>query len=168
MLAAEVLIFCLASIGVHHSELQILWEDARWVHSGTRSICEVSLQIDYNESEIVIGRTTIFRFEAFLQNFVGCLGQSISRLTKLMNSFDDKFLSVTSEKSIWRQNQKVVVICKFLSHNFRFWDDQRFVLSVPKGSCYCKLALNFASQNSSIRPQDSVFLIGSWRRVIWT
>ena len=136
------------------------------MHSEARCIIEVALEVNYYESEIIVGRTTILWLETFLQNFVGCLRQSVSRLTKLIDSFDHELLGVTSEEPIRRQNEKIIVAGDFLPHDLRFRDYQSLVFSVPKSSGHCELTLNFSSQYRAVRPQNSFFFVGSRWRVV--
>ena len=145
----------------------MLREHAWWVHPGARGISEIRLKVDYDKGEIVVGRTAVFRLETFFQNFVSCLWQSVSRLTKLMDSLDHELLGVTSEEPVWWQNEEVIVESKLLPHNFRLRDNERLVLSVAKSSSYCELTLNFATENSAVRSQNSLFFVRSWRWVIW-
>jgi hypothetical protein len=61
---------------------------------------EVGLHVDNYEGKVVVGRSSVLWFETFIKNFLSGLGQSISRLTKLIDSRHNKVLGVTSEKSI--------------------------------------------------------------------
>ena len=70
------------------------------MHSEARGIIEVGLEVHYYKSEIIVRWATILWLKTLLQNFVGCLRQSVSRLTKLMNSLDYELLGVTSEEPI--------------------------------------------------------------------
>ena len=126
-----------------------------------RSIIEVALEIYYDEGKIIVGWATIFWLETFLQNFIGCLRQSVSRLAKLVNSLDHELLGVASEEPIRGQNEEVVVHGDFLPHNFRLGDDKSLVLSVAEGSRHCQLTLNFSTQYGAVRPQYSFFFVGS-------
>ena len=126
-----------------------------------RSIIEVALEIYYDEGKIIVGWATILWLETFLQNFIGCLRQSVSRLAKLVNSLDHELLGVASEEPIRGQNEEVVVHGDFLPHNFRLGDDKSLVLSVAEGSRHCQLTLNFSTQYGAVRPQYSFFFVGS-------
>ena len=126
-----------------------------------RSIIEVALEVYYDEGKIIVGWATILWLETFLQNFIGCLRQSVSRLAKLLNSLDHELLGVASEEPIRGQNEEVIVHGDFLSHNFRLGDDKSLVLSVAEGSRHCQLTLNFSTQYGAVRPQYSFFFVGS-------
>lgn len=126
-----------------------------------RSIIEVALEVYYDEGKIIVGWATILWLETFLQNFIGCLRQSVSRLAKLVNSLDHELLGVASEEPIRGQNEEVIVHGDFLSHNFRLGDDKSLVLSVAEGSRHCQLTLNFSTQYGAVRPQYSFFFVGS-------
>ena len=126
-----------------------------------RSIIEVALEIYYDEGKIIVGWATILWLETFLQNFIGCLRQSVSRLTKLVNSLDHELLGVASEKPIRGQNEEVIVYGNFPPHDFRLGDNKSLVLSVAEGSRHCQLTLNFSTQYGAVRPQYSFFFVGS-------
>ena len=115
-----------------------------------RSIIEVALEIYYDEGKIVVGWATILWLETFLQNFISCLRQSVSRLAKLVNSLDHELLGVASEEPIRGQNEEVIVHGDFLPHNFRLGDDKSLVLSVAEGSRHCQLTLNFSTQYGAV------------------
>ena len=126
-----------------------------------RSIIEVALEIYYDEGKIIVGWATILWLETFLQNFIGCLRQSVSRLTKLVYSLDHELLGVASEEPIRGQNEEVIVYGNFPPQDFRFGDNKSLVLSVAEGSRHCQLTLNFSTQYGAVRPQHSFFFVGS-------
>ena len=79
----SVILFSLSSFRTHHSDfklrIMIVRVNAWGLKLVPRRIGEVSLQVDDDEREIVIWRSTIVGFQTFVKYFLGSLRKRVPR-----------------------------------------------------------------------------------------